>query len=173
MCSKVFENKLNSTLKELNIGDFSNTKLSEIIEKPQWVIKGIYEPKETKPLKPDLIAFYGFSFIILDAKYYNLDFDDDNLTGQPGLESITKQYLYQLAFKKFIEDNYFKYVKNAFLFPTYDEDIENKGVVKLKMLSDLDLEDIQVIMIPANKLNQMYLENNNNFFGIGDLIEIL
>ena len=173
MCSKVFENKLNSTLKELNIGDFSNTKLSEIIEKPKWVIKGIYEPKETKPLKPDLIAFYGFSFIILDAKYYNLDFDDDNLTGQPGLESITKQYLYQLAFKKFIEDNYFKYVKNAFLFPTYDEDIENKGVVKLKMLSDLDLEDIQVIMIPANKLNQMYLENNNNFYGLGDLSEIL
>ena len=173
MCSKVFENKLKNTLKELNLGDFSNTKLNEIIEKPRWIITDIDEPKKTQPLKPDLIAFYGYNFVILDAKYYNLDFSDDKLTGQPGLESITKQYLYQLAYKQFIEDNYFKYVKNAFLFPTSGENIENKGVVKLKMLSDLGLEDIQVIMIPAKKLNQMYLENNNKFFGIGDLIEIL
>ena len=173
MCSKVFDNKLNVTLKELNLVDFTNTKLKEIIEKPEWIIRGIDEPKKTQPLKPDLITFHGYTFVILDAKYYNLDFDDDTLTGQPGLESITKQYLYQLAYKRFIKDNYFKYVKNAFLFPTYDENIENKGVAKLKMLSDLDLEDIQVIMIPAKKLNQMYLENNNKYFGIGDLIEIL
>ena len=173
MCSKVFKNKLNKTLKELNLGDFSNIELKKIIERPKWIINGIDEPKETKPLEPDLITFYRDTFIILDAKYYNLDFSDDNLTGQPGLESITKQYLYELAFKQFIEDNYFNHVKNAFLFPTYDENIDNKGVVKLEMLSSKGLEDIQVILIPASKLNEMYLENNNKHFGIEDLLEIL
>ena len=31
---------------------------------------------------------------------------------------------------KFIEDYKFTKVKNAFLFPTYDEKVENKGHVK-------------------------------------------
>ena len=173
MCSKVFKNKLNKTLKELNLGDLSNIELKKIIEKPKWIINDFDEPKETKSLEPDIISFFEDTFIISDAKYYNLDFDDDNLSGQPGLESITKQYLYELAYKQFIEDNYFKQVKNAFLFPTYDENLENKGVVKLEMLSSKGLEDIQVIMIPASKLNEMYLENNNKHFGIEDLFEIL
>ena len=173
MCSKVFKNKLNKTLQELNLRDYSNIELKKIIEKPKWIITDIDEPKKTKPLEPDLITFYGDTFIILDAKYYNLNFDDDTLTGQPGLESITKQYLYELAYKQFIEDNYFRQVKNAFLFPTYNGNIENRGVVILEMLSSHSLEDIQVIMIPANKLNEMYLENNNKHFGVKDLLEIL
>ena len=181
MCSKVFKNKLKCTLNELNLEDCSDKRLIDVIEKPIWIINDIDKPKETKPLEPDLITFHEDTFIILDAKYYNLDFSDDNLTGQPGLESVTKQYLYELAYKEFIKDNKFKHVKNAFLFPTYDENIENKGCVKLRILSDLcfkeslekGLEDIQVIMIPAKKLNQMYLENNNKYFGIEDLIEIL
>ena len=93
--------------------------------------------------------------------------------GQPGLESITKQYMYGLAFGEFIDYHGFKNVKNAFLFPTYDDNLENKGRVKLDILSDQDCGDIGVIMIPAGKLNKMYLNNNNKFFGIKDLIDIL
>lgn len=116
--------------------------------------------KEAKgTLIPDIVTFHDDEFIILDAKYYNLRFTQDNLDGQPGLESITKQYLYELAFKEFIEDHEFKGVKNAFLFPTYEEKIENKGRVKLDILSDLGLEDIQVIMLPANQVNSFYLNN--------------
>ena len=50
-------------------------------------------------------------------------------------------------------------VKNAFLLPKYDGDIENIGIAKLEILSNLDLEDIQVIMLPAFKINQKYLDN--------------
>lgn len=37
--------------------------------------------------------------IIYDAKYYCFEHTRQNLKGQPGIESITKQYLYQLAYK--------------------------------------------------------------------------
>ena len=173
MCSKVFKNKLNKTLDELNLIDYSNTKLIQVIEKPEWNLNYLDESKKAQTLKPDLITFYEDIFIILDAKYYNLDFSDDNLAGQPGLESITKQYLYELAYKKFMKLNRFNRVKNAFLFPSNGENIEYKGFAKLEILSDLNLVDIGVVMIPARKLNQMYLNNSNEFFGIEDLINIL
>lgn len=173
MCSKIFENKLNKTLYEMELKDYAQTKLINIIDKPEWDLDYLNQPKKTETLKPDLITFHKDIFIILDAKYYNLDFSDDNLTGQPGLESITKQYLYELAYRKFLRLNGFKKVKNAFLFPSYGEDIENRGSVKFKILSDLGLADIGIIMIPANKLHQMYLNNDNEFFDIQDLVRIL
>ena len=63
-------------------------------------------------------------------------------------------------FKEFIKAHDFKGVKNAFLFPTYEKEVENKGHVELKILHDLGLENIQVIMLPAGEINQMYLENH-------------
>lgn len=98
-----------------------------------------------------------------------MKFTQDKLDGQPGLESITKQYLYELAFKKFIDDHEFKGVKNAFLFPTYESEIENKGRVKLDILSNLGLEDIQVIMLPAGMINCLYLENKKISFSYLEL----
>ena len=95
----------------------------------------------------------------MDAKYYKLKFDEKNLSGQPGLESITKQYLYELAFNEFIEKYRFKGVKNAFLLPKYSGEIENIGIAKIEILSNLNLEDIQIIMLPADKINQYYLDN--------------
>ena len=102
-----------------------------------------------------------------------MDFENDDLSGQPGLESITKQYLYELAYRKFMRANGFKKVLNGFLFPSYEDVIENKGSVKLKILSDLGLKNVSVVMIPASKLNKMYLNNDNEFFDIMDLVEIL
>lgn len=108
---------------------------------------------------PDLVTFHEDIFIILDAKYYNIKFEENTLTGEPGLESITKQYLYELAYHEFIGSCGFKCVKNGFLFPTYDSEVNNKGYVELKILSDLGLENIQVIMLPAREMNQLYLDN--------------
>ena len=96
--------------------------------------------------------------VIFDAKYYKLKFTQ-NLEKQPGLSDVTKQYLYQLAYQDFIDLHDFNGVKNAFLIPTYDNEIDNKGYVEIKILHDLSLENIQVIMLPANEMNQLYLDN--------------
>ena len=88
-----------------------------------------------------------------------MNFDENNLSGQPGLESITKQYLYELAYREYIRENKFSGVKNAFLLPKYSGEIENVGIAKLEILSDLHLEDIQIIMLPAGEINQHYLDN--------------
>lgn len=50
-------------------------------------------------------------------------------------------------------------VKNVFLMPTYDANVENKGHVEIGILHKLGLENIQVVMLPAREINQMYLEN--------------
>ena len=68
-------------------------------------------------------------------------------TGQPGIESITKQYLYQLAYQRFIEDHKFSSVKNCFLLPTENNEIEDKGEVRMEMLSNLGLQDIKIRLI--------------------------
>ena len=136
----------------------SKLRLIDLIEKPNWISKE-YSLRADNTFIPDLITFYKGNFIIFDAKYYNLTFKREKLAGHPGIESISKQYFYELAFKDFIEKLKFEGVKNAFLFPTYAEKIENKGYVELKMLHSIGLENIQIVMLPANEINQLYLEN--------------
>ncbi len=166
MCRKVFRDKLGKTLKELKLDD-SKTKLIEVIKKPEWIYKDIKTHEADGTFIPDIVTFHDNYFIILDAKYYKLRFDEKHLSGQPGLESITKQYLYELAYHEFIQEHDFNGVKNAFLLPKYTGEIENLGVAKLEILSDLGLEDIQVIMLPADLLNNTYL--NNKRISIKDL----
>ncbi|MBQ6100261.1 MAG: LlaJI family restriction endonuclease [Methanobrevibacter sp.] len=165
VCAKVFSDKLNKKLRDLTLPTKLNSKYSpnkeliKLIKKPKWYYKDIYPKDAEGTFIPDIVTFYNNEFIILDAKYYSLKFTQDVLDGQPGLESVTKQYLYELAFREFIEFHDFKGVKNAFLFPTYSQVIENKGHVKLDILSNLGLEDIQVIMLPVSLMNEYYLNN--------------
>lgn len=173
VCAEVLDNQLQKPIENLPIGlngEYSNRgkeKLIELIEKPQWRGIGsntkefIREAGDT--LKPDLISIKevngSFQFIIFDAKYYNLQLDEDKLSGQPGIESITKQYLYQLAFKPFLDTHNIKTVLNCFLFPTASEEVINKGTVSLKMLNNIGLQDIQVRLLPAKEMYQHYIDN--------------
>ena len=77
--------------------------------------------------------------------------------GQPGIESITKQYLYQLAYKKFIDDHAFLSVKNCFLMPTEEDVVIDKGEVSMEMLSSLGLQNIEVRFLPASMAYKYYL----------------
>lgn len=79
---------------------------------------------------------------------------------QPGIESITKQYLYQLAYQQFIEDHNFSSVKNCFLLPTENNEIEDKGEVRMEMLSNLRLQDIKIRLIPATMAYDLYLSGS-------------
>ena len=82
---------------------------------------------------------------------------EKGLHGQPGIESITKQYLYQLAYKKFLLDHKISNVENCFLMPTKEDIVIDKGTVSLEMMDRLDLRKIQVRYLPATKAFECYL----------------
>lgn len=165
VCADIMDNQLNVPLCALNLpvplkdGYDKKQKLIDLIEKPLWTITGKVA-KST--LIPDLVSISqnggNYDFIIFDAKYYNAYLEKGiTPSGQPGIESITKQYLYQLAYQKFINDHNFSAVKNCFLLPTENSCIEDKGEAKLEMLENLGLQNIQVRFIPAIMAYDLYL----------------
>ena len=158
ICADIMDNQLDVPLGVLKLpvplkdGYDRKKKLIELIEKPLWTVTG-KTAKDT--LIPDLISICKvnnqYQFIIFDAKYYNAQLEKGIApTGQPGIESVTKQYLYQLAYQKFIEEHEFASVKNCFLLPTENSEIEDKGEVRMEILSNLGLQNIKIRLIPAD-----------------------
>lgn len=166
VCSEIFDNKLKSNISELKLpysrDKEKNMVLQEIIEKPIWSITKS-EPQKT--FKPDIISIYRqneeIQFVILDAKYYNPILEKGcKPQNMPGVEDIAKQYLYQLAFNDFLKKHNIKIVRNYFLMPTQHTEIQNKEYVYLNMLQrikEIDLKEIRVRMLPAEKVYNYYL----------------
>ena len=171
VCSDILNNQLHTPiavlatpLKPVNQFYISRT-LIEIIEKPQWTITG---EEADKTLIPDLITISGDQFLIFDAKYYTPVLSPGKKPqGQPGIESVTKQYLYQQAYRQFIIDHGLKQVKNSFLMPTEKSIVENMGSVRMNMFASMGLQDINVRYIPASRAYERYLSGNK--FDINEL----
>lgn len=176
VCAEVMDNQLHTKLIDLNLPEeliipkssscTVTDELIDIIEKPKWIGNRddatTFEKEAKDTLIPDLISIQSHdgdcSFVIFDAKYYTIQLDEAKpLRGQPGISDITKQYLYQLAYKDFVNENGIKTVKNCFLMPTEADVIIEKGDVKMDMLEALHLERIQVRQIPAKRVFQYYL----------------
>lgn len=129
--------------------------VKKLIAKPQWrTISGKIHKADT--LIPDIISISKDSFIISDAKYYSIKLTDDKLEGNPGVGDVTKQYLYQLAFNEYIQARGYSLIKNILLFPSDLEEIKKLGTVTIKFLKDLGLEDITLLLIPANRVFELY-----------------
>ena len=174
-CAQVFDTQLSTPIGRINLNvdlheDYQHMKkdsLLDIIEKPKWIAFDSNKKHEVKhTLIPDLISIYeldeGMCFGIFDAKYYNIILNSQALKNQPGVSDVTKQYLYQLAYNDFIIKHEFKYVKNAFLMPTEDEQPILVGEAKMDMmhgLSNPPLINIAVIKLPAKKVFNYYLKN--------------
>lgn len=60
--------------------------------------------------------------VILDAKYYCVQWDNNKVSGQPGTQDIAKQMFYQMAFYSLIAR---KDIVNAFLLPKLEMQKEN------------------------------------------------
>lgn len=165
VCAEIMDNQLERPLGNLKLplplkpGYDSKQKLIELIERPLWTATG---KTANDTLIPDLVSIaesdQGWDFIIFDAKYYNARLEKDNPPkGQPGIESVTKQYLYQLAYQKFIKDHGFSKVRNCFLMPTEVDYVIDKGEASLEMLESLGLENIKVRLLPAALAYTHYL----------------
>jgi hypothetical protein len=145
---------------------------SELISKPIWKSKIGYEySKET--LRPDIISIYNNEsdkyFIVTDAKYYNIEFLNNDIVGNPGIDDITKQYLYHLAFRNFINTNGYKAI-NRLVFPSDEESNQDFGIVSLKILTDIGLDDIHLIKMNAKAIFDLYL--NNKKLDLASYLEI-
>lgn len=161
ICADIMDNQLDVRLGALQLPiqlkpEYDKKqKLIDLIEKPLWSATG---KTAADTLIPDLVSISGDQFIIFDAKYYNAQLEPDNPPkGQPGIESVTKQYLYQLAYQKFINDHGFSDVKNCFLMPTENCEIEDHGEASMEMLSSLGLQNIKVRLLPADMVYDHYL----------------
>lgn len=176
VCAEVFDNQLSIPIGMLNLPktlheDYKERKkesLIEIIDKPVWRYFSStgdkYDNKASGTLEPDLISIYdtedGKCFGIFDAKYYNIEFEESKILGQPGIGDITKQYLYQLAYLPFITKHGFKNVKNVFLFPSEGNTALLKGEVEVPFLEDIldpKLSNIDVVILPAKQIYQYYI----------------
>lgn len=184
VCATVLDNKLNVKLKNLTpiIGELKNEfanmgdcSLIEIIKKPKWTnfsnTGAIGKTQESDTLIPDIISLFSIAsetcMSILDAKYYVVQFEP-RLKGQPGLGDITKQYLYNLAYKKFISSHGIKSsnITNCFLMPSEEQFLCKRGFANMDILADLDFVDVKnidVILLPASNMYEMYL--NRSSFG--------
>jgi hypothetical protein len=146
--------------------EYENIK--QYIGHPKWkTVTGKEYYKDT--LIPDIINTSKKEFNILDAKYYNITLTDDKLSDNPGVEDITKQYLYQLAFNNYIKSQGFEKVRNILIFPTEEEEISKIGEVTIDFLKKLDLEDIILYKLPAKEIFEMYIGSKktemDKFFG--------
>lgn len=82
---------------------------------------------------------------------------------------MTKQYLYQLAYQKFITEHEFSVVKNCFLMPTENQEIEDRGEASMSMLSSLGLQNIKVRYLPADMAYDYYLSGKKMDIDMLDL----
>lgn len=172
ICAEVMDNQLQNSLASLKLPIRLNSSYKEtdtlisLIEKPKWIGSktdgSLFSKIAKDTLKPDLISIYmrdgACEFVIFDAKYHVIQLEPNKeLRGQPGIGDIIKQYLYQLAYKKFIDLHHIDEVKNCFLMPTESLDIIDKGYANIEMLDDLDLRHIQIRQLPASEMYKHYL----------------
>lgn len=173
-CKVAFNDALDKPLDNLGLtlkGDWGNSeqeKLIGIIPRPQWERwngTGFDKPEGTDTLIPDTISIQHDpkskkSFCIYDAKYY-VPTTNGKMKRQPGLESVTKQFLYQSAYRSFVVDHEFDQVTNMFLVPgTVDEP---KLMARVSFPDVIANENrpfsnfIYMWMLPANEVFKAFL----------------
>ncbi|MEX0052483.1 LlaJI family restriction endonuclease [Clostridium butyricum] len=164
ICGYVFDNEF------IRQGSLSKYEVYGI-EAPKWYIdnknsieindKNDIEMQKNR-LTPDILKLVTNDqlrcLLILDAKYYNIRLNGNRLQGNPGVEDITKQYLYHSALTKYINDNKINQVINAFLFPTQNNTYV-QGEVNLDFMRMYSNIDIKLIQLNVNEVIRMYCNN--------------
>lgn len=189
-CKVAFGDALKKTLGSLgftieNKWDVDK-KLSEIIPQPQWErwLGDRFAKREgTDTLIPDTVTIAESTdgerlFCIYDAKHY-VPSANGKMKHQPGLESVTKQFLYQSAYRRFIKAHKFDRVVNAFLVPgTVDEP---KLIARVSFPDVIAEEEepfdnfIYMWMLPAHDVFKAYLDGkmlDNEIAQIASMVKI-
>lgn len=171
VCAIVLGNSLDKKLEDLGldtIDNIGNITLKEVISKPEWKVSNSdIKHQSAKTLIPDLIVYSkeDRSISIYDAKYYNIILTEKLLKNYPGVEDISKQYLYELAYRDLIKRNNLKIKENAFIMPT-DKKMENQdalfeeiGEVEFGIFENMEFKPIRVKLASATKMYEKYLKS--------------
>ncbi|NGM18296.1 LlaJI family restriction endonuclease [Eggerthellaceae bacterium zg-893] len=173
-CKVAFNDALGKRLAELGVelvepfNEMGGVRLIDIIPRPQWTVLadgGEDECGDVATLIPDIVLLHhdraGNSvFAILDAKYYTPELGA-NVDGVPGVESVTKQFLYQTAYRKFVLVHEYGRVVNTFLVPSAGDAIEHMGRVRFPgMIAEEDApfsNVVELYALPAGMVFDAYL----------------
>lgn len=173
ICQTVLDNDLKKPLGDLSLPslldssyDPNKDTLLSIIEKPCWNFENpnksrtdLLQPQGT--FIPDCVKIDNNSFNIYDAKYYVPEIKGARIVGQPGIEDVSKQFIYQKVYKEFISEHKIKGVKNYFLIPTEDK-CEDNVYVSMNLFNEIGLENINVKFVVANDIFDAFLEGKTN-----------
>ena len=173
-CKTAFGDALSTKLGKLDfplMGGWTERKrdtLLGIIESPKWERRRGGDYAQCDPvatLIPDTITFATGEdgrrvFAIYDAKYY-VPTVGRKIERQPGLESVTKQFLYQSAYKDFVLDHGFDCVVNAFLVPSAGNELKELARVSFpKVMGEVEppfSNYIHMWALPAHEVFDAYL----------------
>ena len=166
VCACVMDDCLNKTLLEIGLKAYGDIKDSDmvinVIPKPKWKhsrSNKIHEAKKT--LIPDLISIQDGKLSIYDAKYYKIRLDENGVSHQPGVGDVTKQYLYELAYRELAKTNKLDINRNAFLIPSDEEREEVIGVASMELFSTYGegktFNNIEVLLKPCEIMFRKYL----------------
>lgn len=169
---QIFENQLYTKVKDIDGLQLDlrkkyekrNEPLINVIDSPEWLLIGSKKAIKTPTLIPDVVRITQNSFIIYDAKYYVPHFTDEKIWGQPGLESVAKQFLYHIAYKDFIKYFQVQTVKNIFLIPhssNGERTFWKLADVDFKILSQYTNNKIEVFYIDAEFVWRMYIQHHH------------
>lgn len=168
VCAEVFASQLSIPIKSLPMcvnNEYKNDTrtLLELIPRPLWHNCNSGETQEaTKTLIPDYISVYNKDnlsyFVIMDAKYYDITLPP-HLSGNPGVDDVDKQYLYQLAYRDFVESHNLIPI-NAFLCPGDIEGFDIAGEVEMPIFTGLGLANVKVVILPVSRMLEVYLSGD-------------
>lgn len=167
VCSIVKNNCLNRKLSDLNVKykglSPKRTYLKSIIDRPEWKSVNSDTVNETETFEPDIISFEENNLAIYDAKYYTTSFDSNGkIKNVPGVESLAKQIIYELAYRDFADENDMIISKNSYLMPTEGatDYVLGSGSIELFKNHTLgNINDITIEMIADRAAFIQYLRS--------------
>lgn len=137
-CAEVFRSELDKKIRDcgINSSRFGSKTFREYMPSVFWERKDCESERISKAdgWRLDFIRYFKQKLVILDAKYYSVNWNDDGkIEGQPGIPDIAKQMFYQMAFKDLVDNpiNTVTGFVNAFLFPYNGNEIKISETVTL------------------------------------------
>ena len=186
-CGEMFENMKSEPLENLArrelipMKENSGGSLADYIEIPEWIINS--QPVSYKgDLIPDIVTLRkedsgNTAMYILDGKYYLLSVTNGELSGNPGIQDVVKQYIYNAALKSFIDSFQIGELANTFLIPALEsESAENQNYGEVPYWTAQhsgfnELPSVQVIKLQAQKVWGFYLGTQTDNAPIFNLIQ--